>query len=149
MTTATTHKRAQVIDLVRELAMTWQAIDEVANSKCRKTGLNGSQFDVLMTLGTDGPLTFKDIGEKTRTVKTTLTGLIDRLEEKGLVRRTNCSEDRRCTFVELTEAGQTFYAEAYPAHVAWMNQHFTEFEATDIQQCQRFLRRLRAEFTQN
>lgn len=136
----------QAVALVRELALTCQTIENQAAGRCRELGLSGTEFDVLFVVGDAGRLTFRDIGERTLTPKTTLTGIIDRLEGKGLVARKNCPDDRRCTFVELTGKGRELYDQLYPEHVAWVRDHFREFSETELEQCQHFLRRLRASF---
>lgn len=41
----------------------------------------------------------------------TVNGIVDRLESKGLVRRTASPLDGRCRILELTEAGRRFYQE--------------------------------------
>lgn len=39
----------------------------------------------------------------------TVNGIVDRLEEKGMLRRTTSREDGRCRILVLTEAGMRFY----------------------------------------
>ncbi|HET9679427.1 MAG TPA: MarR family transcriptional regulator, partial [Gammaproteobacteria bacterium] len=90
-----------------------------------------------------GALTFRDIGERTKIAKTTLTGLIDRLEGKSLVKRENCTEDRRCTFVALTEEGQALYNSLYPERAAWVEKHFAALDSQELAECEGLLRRLR------
>ena len=46
-----------------------------------------------------------DIAERMVQVVPAMTGLIDRLEKQGLVRRDRCTEDRRVIFIELTDKG--------------------------------------------
>lgn len=138
--------RDRALGLLRELALTWQTIENQAAARCRELGVTGSEFDVLFTLGAAGRLTFREIGERTLTAKTTLTGIIDRLENKGLVQRRGCPDDRRCTFVELSADGQALYDRHYPEHVAWVNDHFSRFSPAELAACQDFLRRLRESF---
>jgi MarR family 2-MHQ and catechol resistance regulon transcriptional repressor len=49
--------------------------------------LTPSQFDIIATLGNTPGMTLQGIGEKTLITKGTLTGVVDRLQEKGLVDR--------------------------------------------------------------
>ena len=70
----------------------------------REYGLTSSQYNVLRILRGEGkPLPILEIAERTVTVVPGITGLIDRLEQAGMVRRQRCPEDRRVIFVAISE----------------------------------------------
>ena len=73
----------------------------------RRHGLkSGSQYNVLRILRGEGkPLPILEIAARTITVVPGITGLVDRLERAGLVRRERCPDDRRVIYVALTGAG--------------------------------------------
>ena len=72
----------------------------------REYGLTPSQYNVLRILRGEGqPLPILEIASRTITVVPGITGLIDRLEQAGLVKRVRCKEDRRVIYVALTDAG--------------------------------------------
>jgi DNA-binding MarR family transcriptional regulator len=78
----------------------------------RQFGLTPSQYNVLRILrGEDRPLPITEIGARTITVVPGMTGVIDRLESAGLVRRDRSAEDRRVIFVEITAKAQDVLAE--------------------------------------
>jgi len=104
--------------LVRELVRAYQAFEAYAIPDIRRHGLGAAEFDVLATLGNTEGMTFKELGRRTLIYKTTLTGVVDRLEAAGYVRRRPSGEDRRCTLAELTPDGQRLFGEIFPAHVA-------------------------------
>jgi DNA-binding MarR family transcriptional regulator len=52
-----------------------------------------------------------------------LSHVVRRLEERGLVERVPCPEDRRATNARLTQAGMAKVAEAAPGHVANVREH--------------------------
>ena len=62
------------------------------------------QFWVLGALES-GSRRMRDLAERTQTSQASLTGIVDRLEERGLVERVRSVEDRRVVAVSLTEAG--------------------------------------------
>ncbi|HEY4312408.1 MAG TPA: MarR family transcriptional regulator [Pirellulales bacterium] len=69
----------------------------------REFELTPSQYNVLRILRGEGqPLPILEIANRTITVVPGITGLIDRLEEAGLVARQRCEEDRRVVYVSLT-----------------------------------------------
>ena len=72
----------------------------------RQYGLTSSQYNVLRILRGEGkPMPSLEISSRMIQVVPAMTGLIDRLEMQGLVRRHRCTEDRRVIFIEITEAG--------------------------------------------
>jgi DNA-binding MarR family transcriptional regulator len=50
--------------------------------------------------------TINDLAERMKVEPHTVTGLVTRAEEAGLVRREQCSEDRRRMWIHLTPAGE-------------------------------------------
>ncbi len=67
--------------------------------------LTPSQYNVLRILrGEARPLPILEIAARTVTVVPGITGLIDRLEQAGFVRRRRCDDDRRVVYVELTDS---------------------------------------------
>jgi len=50
------------------------------------------------------------------------TRLVNRLEDRGLLTRVLCADDRRGIYTELTEAGWALYREAAPTHDAVLEE---------------------------
>jgi DNA-binding MarR family transcriptional regulator len=72
----------------------------------RGYGITPSQYNVLRILRGEGkPLPILEIADRTVTVVPGITGLIDRLEQAGFVRRERCDTDRRVIYVALTDKG--------------------------------------------
>jgi len=67
---------------------------------------NGPQGRILYILWEHGPVSLTEIGRMTALAKTTLTGMIDRMEEKGLVTREQHPSDRRAILIHLTPAAK-------------------------------------------
>jgi DNA-binding MarR family transcriptional regulator len=77
----------------------------------REHGLTSSQYNVLRILRGEGkPLPILEIAGRTVTVVPGITGLIDRLEQAGFVRRERCENDRRVIFVVITQAALALLA---------------------------------------
>jgi DNA-binding MarR family transcriptional regulator len=83
-------------------------------------GLGVSEFEVLERLAEDGSHKFRvqELAEAVHLSQSTLSRLIARLEQQGLVQRSMCDADRRGIHVCLTEAGRRRHAEAQPVHRA-------------------------------
>lgn len=65
-----------------------------------------------MAISQLGQGTLKSIGRAIQLSPSTVVGIVDRLEEKGLVRRQRDTKDRRNVFVSITVAGQMMVANA-------------------------------------
>lgn len=110
--------------LVRALVEAYQAFVEVDTTLLRPTGLTQAQFDVIATLGNTEGFAMRELSAKTLIAKGTLTGVIDRLEQKGLVARTTNPEDRRSFVVALTAEGDALFQRIFPEHLERLKSLF-------------------------
>lgn len=137
-------KRDQAVFLpvLRELARCYQAFESFSANHVRLSGLTPSQFDVVATLGNTPGMTFRELGEKTLITKGTLTGVVDRLEAKGLVLREGMPSDGRCMLVRLTPQGERVFADAFPAQLAVIGQAMAAYTQEELDDLQAALKRL-------
>jgi DNA-binding MarR family transcriptional regulator len=68
-----------------------------------RVGLGPTEEKTLLILSGTGPLTAGEIAERTGLTTASVTSLIDRLEQKGFVRRMRDTADRRRVIVEPDE----------------------------------------------
>lgn len=72
----------------------------------RQFDLNQPQYNILRILYGEGqPLPALEIASRMVSVVPAITGLVDKLEKKGLVERRRCERDRRVCYVGLTQHG--------------------------------------------
>jgi MarR family 2-MHQ and catechol resistance regulon transcriptional repressor len=128
---------------LRSLAECYQAFESYSGSHVRKLGLTGAQFDIVATLGNTPGMTCKELGSKTLITKGTLTGVLDRLEARGLIRRSATDADRRQVFVILTPQGVRTFERAFPAHVSHLKPAFCALSPRELEQTARLLHKLR------
>ncbi|MDB5960143.1 MAG: MarR family transcriptional regulator [Massilia sp.] len=95
-----------------------QGFERFSGESVRRCGLTHAQFDIIATLGNTAGMSYKELGERTLITKGTLTGVIERLEQKGLVARCRSGNDKRSFFVSLTLEGVAMFERAFPAMVA-------------------------------
>jgi DNA-binding MarR family transcriptional regulator len=136
------------IPLVQELAAAYQAFSLYDAEGLRTSGSNltPSQARVIFTIGDTEGMTCKDIGDITLITKGTLTGVIDRLEEKGLVERWSVEGDGRKTIVALTRRGERVYDKEFPRHVEFLKKKFDNLGARDRKQAIALLSKIRGLF---
>lgn len=136
------------IPLMQELAAAYQAFSLYDAEGLRTSGseLTPSQARVLFTIGGTDGMTCKDIGDVTLITKGTLTGVIDRLEQKGLVERWSVEGDGRKTIVALTRRGEGVYTKEFPKHMEFLKDKFDKLGARDRKQAIALLSRIRELF---
>jgi DNA-binding MarR family transcriptional regulator len=85
-----------------------------------------SWYDVLVQLSEapDGQLRMHELANRVLLSRAGLTRLVDRMVASGFVERRPCPDDRRGTFVAVTEAGRAANVEAAPVHLRGVNEHF-------------------------
>jgi DNA-binding MarR family transcriptional regulator len=80
----------------------------------KKYQVSAPQLSSLLALYENGPLPPSQIAKYIMVNSSTVTGIIDRLEQKGLVGRSRISTDRRVITVTLTEKGRELAEHAPP-----------------------------------
>ena len=134
------------LPLMRELSGTFQAFEVYSSAHVRSLGLTPAQFDIVATLGNTPGMSTKELGEKTLITKGTLTGVVDRLADKKLVRRIASPSDGRSQIVQLTPQGEKLFARIFPAHLAHMERAFARLSQKELTGMTESLRRLRGVF---
>ena len=78
--------------------------------KLKEKGLNDivPSYGNILTVFYDngGKLNMKEIGEIIGKDKSTVTALVNKLSELGYVKKEKCKEDKRITYVKITEKGK-------------------------------------------
>ena len=138
--------RAPFLPVLRELAKAYQAFEAYSSTHIRTLDLTPPQFDIIATLGNTPGMSLKDLGAKTLITKGTLTGVVDRLVDKKLVRRVASPSDGLSQIVQLTKRGEEMFARIFPAHVDHLEQAFLELKSEELINMEASLRRLREAF---
>jgi len=92
-----------IVDSIRRLV---RAVYLDSQKMSKQYGLTGPQSSVLRNLVNDGPMSSADLSRMLYVTPANITGIIDRLEIKGLVKRIKKQGDRRVALITLTGSGQ-------------------------------------------
>ena len=130
------------LPVLRQFAQAYQAFTSFDEEHLRTLELTCPQFDVISTLGNIPGMTMGQLAEKTLVTKGTLTGIIDRLEKKGLVQRQVPPENRRCFIIVLTPEGDRVFNRVFPAHIARLKSLFDRLTIEELDQLRSSLKRL-------
>jgi DNA-binding MarR family transcriptional regulator len=136
------------LPLLRELVRAYQAFERYSGAHVAQLGLTPAQFDVLATLGNTPGMNPKTLGARTLITKGTLTGVVDRMLAKGLVRRDPDPQDGRGQIVCLTERGQAVFEQVFPAHGEHVGRVFQRIPELDLARAEALLHAIRRAFEQ-
>ena len=100
------------------LARATQSMIQVMTRFVEEHGLTGAQFGVVRCVGEAGPegLMLTELSERLMVTCGNITGVMDRLEQAGYIRRERSVEDRRVVMARLTTSGQDIYERVIPAY---------------------------------
>src|SRR5262245_52208276 len=102
-----------------------------------------AQFDVLaQLLREDKGLPAAELSRRLLVTAGNITGLVDRMERLGWVRRAQDPEDRRVARVQLTDAGRKKAAALVPRHSADLEEMFTILNLREKKQLRELLDKL-------
>lgn len=97
--------------------------------------LSPSQFNILNLLGGEPEgISQIELGRRLIMHRSNVTGLVDRMERRGLVKREDALFDRRAYRVVLTKAGRELLAEIYPHYHAAAEATWNGLPAATIKQ---------------
>lgn len=135
------------LKVLRPLVEAYLAFSRIDNRHIRSMRLTPSQFDVIATLGDTEGMTCSELSSHTLVTKGTLTGVLDRLAMKGLIRREPVATDRRSVKIRLTEKGTTLFKKTFAAHIAFLRPFFKRaLSPKEADTAQALLSRLRDSF---
>ena len=135
------------LKLLRPLVEAYLAFWRVDSRHIRSLRLTPSQFDVIVTLGDTHGLTCSELSSQTLVTKGTLTGVLDRLAKKGLIRREAVAGDKRSTKIRLTDKGNALFQKVFAAHIAFTRPYFERALTRDeVDTARTLLLRLRDSF---
>ncbi|HEY5801761.1 MAG TPA: MarR family transcriptional regulator [Burkholderiaceae bacterium] len=136
--------RERYLRSLRLLAQCLQGFERHSNEAVRRFGLTAAQFDIVATLGNTQGMTCKDLGEKTLITKGTLTGVLNRLEERGVLERTRGGDDKRAIYVRLTKQGEALFDQVFPPVIAHDKLLFAGYDDAAYERLEAELGRLKA-----
>lgn len=103
---------------------------------------NGSQGVILYSLWNNKELTIKEIRKITGLAKTSLTSMLDRMEEKGLIRRKDNIEDKRSIKIMLTDKAKELEKDYNDISNKMSNIFYKNFSDKEINEIENYLERI-------
>ena len=115
-----------------------QAIDEKIND----LDITAAQWVVLKQIALRNGETATALCKCSGCDTGSMTRMLDRLEEKDLIRRERSTTDRRVVLLHVTENGQALLPKVVPLIVEALNYALVDFSGDEIEQAKALLRRM-------
>jgi MarR family transcriptional regulator, 2-MHQ and catechol-resistance regulon repressor len=122
---------ANSLKLFIVLSRAYKAINEHVNKVIQASGLNPTEFAVLELLYHKGDQPMQQIGGKILLASGSITYVVDKLEQKGMLKRIACPKDRRVTYAQITEDGKNFIQDIFPEHAEQIDKLMSTLTETE------------------
>jgi MarR family transcriptional regulator, multiple antibiotic resistance protein MarR len=107
-----------------------------------KLGFTAAQWPILRAVADGGTPIAADLCRKLNYDTGSMTRMLKRLEEKGVIVREPAEEDRRIVRLRMTAAGRRLYPKLRDATIRVLNNMVAGFSATDVRQAHEHLVRM-------
>jgi DNA-binding MarR family transcriptional regulator len=127
---------------LRALTLT-NVVEKRVRARLREEfGVTLPRFDVMAALHEEPEgMNMGEVSRRLMVSNGNVTGIMARLEEEGLVRRSPKPGDRRTHVVRLTDAGREAFEEMAEAHSAWIHAMFSGLTADEVETLDRLLKK--------
>ncbi len=104
--TTPAHSRTVSDSVMIALRKIIQAIDMNSKQLVKRVGLTGPQLVILQEISSLGEVTAGEIAQAVSLSQATVTGILERMENRGLLTRQRSDQDKRRIMVRITESGK-------------------------------------------
>ncbi|GAJ98014.1 LOW QUALITY PROTEIN: transcriptional regulator, MarR family [Geomicrobium sp. JCM 19055] len=141
-TTEWNQEQALALKLFVVMTRSLESVKRNVEHDIRSHGLNPTEFAVIELLYNKGDQPVQKIGEKVLIASSSITYVVDKLEKKRLHATKPCPNDRRITFVSITEKGRSFMDEIFPSHVEAIESIMEGLDSEEKEQAIDLLKKL-------
>jgi DNA-binding MarR family transcriptional regulator len=114
-----------------------------ADKRLAPLEMSAAQYVIIASLaGPEGPKSAADLCKSISYDAGAMTRMLDRLESKGLIRRSRSERDRRLMHLELTDAGRAAFPRMREISMMVTNRFLHGFTRTEARQLESLLNRM-------
>lgn len=118
---------------------------KIVKTDVQRYGLNVTEFAVMELLYNKGDQPIQRISNRVLIASSSITYVVDKLEEKGCVVRQRNEKDKRVTNASLTDKGRSMIDEIFPDHASTLESTFSVLTDEEITVLQTALKKLSAQ----
>jgi MarR family 2-MHQ and catechol resistance regulon transcriptional repressor len=143
--------RTETVEADREaydgVISTFKVVRHAALKVFADEGITESQLQALGLLVENGPMLMRKMSDAMLVTPANVTGIVDRLEDKKLVRRTPGEGDRRATIIEITSEGKALYERVAKKKGYMIQKALAKFTKEELLTLSRLLEKFQREMS--
>lgn len=124
------------------LFKTHNTLIEYIKKDIENTSFDLNEFAVFEVIYHNKKLTVQDIKDKVLVANSSLTYILDKLENKELIKRTKSDIDLRVTFISLTNKGEKEALNIFPKHYENLKEIFNILTQEEQEQLNNLLKKI-------
>lgn len=119
-----------------------KSIEKHLREQVESRGLSFTEFAVLEVLLHRGTLPIGEIGDRILLTSGSMTYVMNKLENRGLILRRECASDRRVIYAELTKAGKDLIRRVFAEHEQLLSTLSEGLTTEELDEATRLMKRL-------
>ena len=128
--------------LIAKIHQLSQRIFSKILKKAKLTELNPAQGRIMFVLWREDNISIHELSKRTLLSKSTLTSMLDRLEQSGFIKRLHSKTDRRKILIQLTDEDKSFQTKYVDVSKDMTNIYYNNFDEQEIDEFEKYLDRI-------
>ena len=120
------------VELWRSVVDSWRRLQRAAEKNLLRADLSVAELRILKVLREQGSSPMNRFSTETMLSQPTITGIVDKLEERGLVKRVRSKEDRREVLIAITPMGRDILAKGMDMHRRFVERALSAMKADEV-----------------
>jgi DNA-binding MarR family transcriptional regulator len=130
------------VELWRSMTECWKRLKRGAEKNLTRSGLSIAELQILRVLREEGSSPMNRFCAETALSQPTITGVVDKLELRGLVERVRSREDRREVLIAITPAGNDSFVKGMDLHREFVAKVLSVLEGDEVDAVVSLLKKL-------
>jgi DNA-binding MarR family transcriptional regulator len=130
------------VELWRSMVNNWKRLQHDTEKNLLRLGLTVAELRILRVLREQGSSPMNRFCAETMLSQPSITGIVDKLEEGGLVERVRNLEDRREVLIAITAKGNQAYAKGMDLHRQFVEKALSALEPDEVDTLVSLLKKL-------
>lgn len=135
-------QRLDEVEVWRSVVDSWKRLQRDAEKNLMRVDLSFAELRILRVLREHGSSPMNRFCHETLLSQPTITGVVDKLEERGLVERVRNREDRREVLIAITQKGNSTLAKGEDLHKQFVEKSLSVLGDDDLTRLAALLKRL-------
>ncbi|AAT43761.1 MarR family winged helix-turn-helix transcriptional regulator [Picrophilus oshimae] len=126
----------------KEFIKTWKIWYRASEKNLINLGISTVEYRILKNLYERGPLPMIELANINMVTQGWITGVVDKMEKNGYVKRDRSQNDRRVINISITEKGIEFFKHIAELHLNYIDMTLQDFTDYDMNEMIKLLQRV-------